>query len=61
MYGSGEQWVNAERLAAQDELVTSEVYEVVELDDAGDTGHFIIESALARRPRSGSSRTCATQ
>ena len=47
MYGTGEQWVNAERLAAQDELVTSEVYEVVELDGAGDTGHFIVESNRA--------------
>jgi pimeloyl-ACP methyl ester carboxylesterase len=47
MFGSGEQWVTPETLAAHPTIVTAE-YNEVELSGAGPTGHFIVE---ARRER----------
>ncbi|MEM6294014.1 MAG: alpha/beta hydrolase [Myxococcota bacterium] len=47
VYGTGEQWVTPETLAAHPSIVTAD-YTEVELSDAGPTGHFVVE---ARRER----------
>jgi len=47
IYGVGEQWVSEKTLRNQRKLISSNLYEVHEVKDAGETGHFVVENQNA--------------